>query len=76
MTYVALVGGQRFVGEVMEIGLLSDEEFMQLAQGSNESGLAITMRYQPGHQLRIVHNRKIVYKIPRSKLDGWKIPGG
>jgi len=74
-TYVALVGGQRSVGETMEVGLLSDEEFMMLVQKSNKSGLSITMRYEPGRQLRIVHNRKIVYKIPRSRLDSWEVPG-
>ena len=74
--YVALVGGQRSIGETMEVGLLSDEEFVTLIQTNDGSGLALTMRYEPHRQLRIVHKRKVVYKVPLSRLDNWEVPGG
>ena len=75
-TYIALVGGQRCIGETMEVGLLSDDEFMRLVRDNTKSSLSLTLRYERGHQLRLLHNRRIIYKIPRSKLDTWNVPGG
>ena len=71
---VALVGGQRQIGEVMEIGLLTGEEFMKLVTPL-ETNLSITMRYEPGKQLRIFSKRRLVYKVPRNRMDTWIIPG-
>ena len=71
---IALVGGQQQIGAVMEIGLLTGQELMRMTDPL-EDGLSITLRYEPGKQLRIFHKRRLAYKVPRNRMDTWNIPG-
>ena len=74
-TYIVLVGGQRCVDEVMEVGVLSMKEFISIAGDGMDTSFSITMRYVPGKELRILRGHKEVCKVARNRADKWQIPG-
>jgi hypothetical protein len=73
-TFLALVCGKAKGSTEGEIALIEPDELKALLDLQAQASQAISVEYEPGKQLRI-HTPRHDCKVPRNRIDKWKVPG-
>lgn len=74
-TFLALVCGKAKGSTEGEIALIEPGELKALLDlSANATQAAISVEFEPGKWLR-VHTPRHTCKVPRSRIDKWRVPG-
>ena len=74
--WAALVGGTSDVKrDTMQVCLLDSDQIWSVLDMQAASPVSITIRYEPGKQLRVMYQRKAAFYVPQGRLDNWVVPG-
>ena len=73
-TFLALVCGMAKGSTEGEIALIEPDELKALLDLPATAVQAISVEYEPRRQLRI-HTPRHSCKVPRNRIDTWRVPG-